>query len=280
MSVRLLTSTAAAAAAATITAILPVLICSPAWCSSGTELRLPRETDAVVVVDGFLPDDLFQEARATLLRLADDAAAGHFQRAEQMEAIRSDDILWLPTAPPPSTSPSSPSPSSSSSSNALAAVIAALTSLASRVEAPDGDDGQPVRLTAPSYIQAAVYRVSGAHYTTHRDNKRPSRLNVDDDALWLRSREQRYRHVTCVLYLTPPHWDTHAHGGALRCYRGCASDDDDGRTARTVMDVAPTANRLVIFRSCDVPHAVLPLTDKAAGGPRIALTIWLLQEDE
>jgi len=262
----------AAAAAAAVLLVAPLCRWRTSRCEGvgRNSLRLPHEPDSVLIVDGFLPDALYHAARSEVLQLID----GGFKRAEQVEAIRSDEILWIPTnaASPPSSSVA-----------ALTAAVAALTSLAGRVEAPDeGNNGQPVRLSAPSYVQAAVYRTTGARYTSHRDNKHRARLNVDDDALWLRSREQRKRHVTCVLYLTPPHWDTHVHGGALRCYRGCTGDDDDGRTAVTVTDVAPVGNRLVLFRSCEVPHEVLPLTGPATSSPepRVALTIWLLRDDD
>ena len=263
----------AAAAAAAVFLVAPLCQRRTSRCEGigKTSLRLPHEPDSVLIVDGVLPDTLYHAARSEVLQFID----GGFKRAEQVEAIRSDEILWIPTnaAPPPP----------SSSVAALTATVAALTSLAGRVEAPGEDDkGQPLRLSAPSYVQAAVYRTTGAHYTCHRDNKHRARLNVDDDALWLRSREQRQRHVTCVLYLTPPHWDTDVHGGALRCYRGCTGDDDDGCTAVTVTDVAPVGNRLVLFRSCEVPHEVLPLTGPATSSPepRVALTIWLLRDDD
>jgi hypothetical protein len=62
-------------------------------------------------------------------------------------------------------------------------------------------------------------------------------------------------------------------GGELRCFLDAGSADGDGRSARTVLDVAPLGGRLVIFRSRQLLHAVMP-----CWRPRYALSCWLLQD--
>ncbi len=135
-----------------------------------------------------------------------------------------------------------------------------------------------MKLTNPRHIQAAVYSTAGAHYLAHRDNKPKSQRNVDDDALWLSNPDQRNRHLTCVLYLTPCGWDSQRDGGALRCYVGCAEGDDEGYSATHVVDIEPLPGRLVVFPSDQLLHEVRPLVRDRPTEPRIALTIWLLRD--
>lgn len=70
------------------------------------------------------------------------------------------------------------------------------------------------------------------------------------------------RVLTCVYYLNK-HWETD-HGGKLRVYVNGSSS-----TASPYWDVAPALDTLVVFRSLDVEHEVLPALKE-----RMAITIW------
>lgn len=91
-------------------------------------------------------------------------------------------------------------------------------------------------------FQAAVYPGNGARYVRH----------IDYTPLSFYKRE-----VTALLYLNPG-W-VPEHGGSVRVFTG-----KDEYT-----DVEPKLDRLLVFRSRDIAHEVLP-----AHAPRYALTIW------
>ena len=73
--------------------------------------------------------------------------------------------------------------------------------------------------------------------------------------------ERNNRMITVLLYLNE-NWEE-AHQGFLKIYK----------KDRTDQLIAPLANRLVIFKSADLPHEVLPTTFG-----RNSLTGWLLYE--
>ena len=54
-------------------------------------------------------------------------------------------------------------------------------------------------------------------------------MNIDDDSVWLSQPEQRYRYLTCILYVTPDNWNVAEDGGALRVYLGCEENDQEVR---------------------------------------------------
>ncbi len=126
-------------------------------------------------------------------------------------------------------------------------------------------------------------------------------MNIDDDALWMASKEQRMRYMTCIIYLTEPEprWNANNDGGALRCYLHCDNElpptsssgfaianeaasnnhdgvgTDDSDSAREIVDIDPKSGRLIIFRSQQVLHEVLPTYRS-----RLAVTAWMLFNQE
>lgn len=88
--------------------------------------------------------------------------------------------------------------------------------------------------------------------------------------MWLSQPDQRYRSLTCILYLTPD--DVKRDGGALKCFLGCSDSDTTGETASSVVGIEPKAGRLVLFSSTAILHEVLPSNRKN----RFAVTAWFL----
>ena len=69
------------------------------------------------------------------------------------------------------------------------------------------------------------------------------------------------REITILYYVNPPEWDAELSGGCLRLHAA------DGGTT----DVAPRGGRLVIFKSGEQMHEVMP----AVGVDRLAITLWV-----
>lgn len=63
-------------------------------------------------------------------------------------------------------------------------------------------------------------------------------------------------------------------GGALRLYSDTDPEDVEGCTAKEVEDIAPVGGRLVVFKSREILHTVLP-----AMRQRLAMTAWFLNEN-
>lgn len=102
--------------------------------------------------------------------------------------------------------------------------------------------GAGLKLVDFTEFQAALYPGNGARYVRHIDHTPMAFYK---------------RVVTALLYLNPG-W-VPEHGGSVRVFTG-----DDAYT-----DVEPRMDRLLVFRSTDIGHEVLP-----AFAPRYALTIW------
>ena len=107
--------------------------------------------------------------------------------------------------------------------------------------------------------QVASYGPDGAHYVAHRDNQG----NTPSDR----------RCFTLILYLNDPDWDAERDGGALRAYIGADLADEEGDSAKQVVDICPKGGTLVMFRSRVLLHEVLP-----AHRRRWALSVWI-EED-
>lgn len=75
------------------------------------------------------------------------------------------------------------------------------------------------------------------------------------------------------MYLNDLDWELDRDGGALRGYIGAEDDDEEGVTARVVVDVCPAGGTLVIFRSKKLLHEVMP-----AHRRRWALSMWIEEE--
>ena len=116
---------------------------------------------------------------------------------------------------------------------------------------------------------ATCYDGDGSHFIVHRDNT----CDATAAASWAGAGEAgrciNAREVTALLYPNVG-WEA-AHGGELRCHIGAAPDDETGDTADTTRDVAPVACRLVVFKSRELLHEVLPSYHR-----RLAISLWLL----
>jgi len=103
----------------------------------------------------------------------------------------------------------------------------------------------------------AVSIGAGAYYPKHLDNS----VNADMDQ----------RKLTAIYYMNQD-WDTEKNGGELRLF--CSLDE-----ANPYVDIAPEADRLVLFWSDLIPHEVMPCWDEAASSHRYTFTMWLTSEN-
>lgn len=207
-----------------------------------------RDKYKIIIVDNYCDMDLLDRVRKSLLD-------SEFSSSPQDRSIRSDRVKWLCKE------------EYDKIGGDISTVLCRMISLA----AVFSDDTIP--LEPPSHLQAALFNGSGERYVKHKDNKPRESRNIEDDSLWLSNREQRDRFLTCVLYLTPPDWHV-SDGGKLRCY---LCDEEEGEEQLLeergrVVDILPVSGRLVVFRSCDIPHEVLPTLRDG----RLALTAWML----
>ena len=91
------------------------------------------------------------------------------------------------------------------------------------------------------------------------------------------------RVLTAVYYMSPDDWDGAAHGGSLRIYRpidadAVSHDHDDGDDDDVLIDVAPVADRLVLFLAdLRCPHEVLAI-ERADGAERYSAITWYCKE--
>ena len=117
--------------------------------------------------------------------------------------------------------------------------------------------------------------------------------HVDNDCAGGHGPRCSPRVLTAVYYLQQSCWDAHTDGGCLRLFSPqcvtTADGDDDAeeaeeavrggagqpRGADALLDIAPIADRLVLFYSDQrCPHEVLPVL--RAGAERFAVTIWYM----
>ena len=126
-----------------------------------------------------------------------------------------------------------------------------------------------LELLVPEAAMVTCFDGNGSHFVAHRDNA----CTIPDDADASSPSAQtgciNAREVTAIIYGNVD-WDE-SHGGALRCHVGADKDDGSGETATDVRDVAPHAGRLVLFKSRELLHEVLP-----SYGRRVAISLWLL----
>ncbi|PFH37084.1 putative hypoxia- inducible factor prolyl hydroxylase (phd2) [Besnoitia besnoiti] len=112
-------------------------------------------------------------------------------------------------------------------------------------------------------FQMAMFRADGAYYKKHIDAGYDPALDNG-------------RKVTAIYYPNAPDWKE-KDGGALRVYprrrkeqqlsEGSAAGSGE---AKAVRDIAPAGDVLVLLRSRDMPHEVLPCHRK-----RFAITLWM-----
>jgi predicted 2-oxoglutarate/Fe(II)-dependent dioxygenase YbiX len=119
-----------------------------------------------------------------------------------------------------------------------------------------------MRHLVPEATQFACYDGKGARYTIHRDSYSP---DVLDDSLGEQVKQHiGSRRVTLILYLQPS-WKAEL-GGALRAYSTAV---DSGERDEGHLDILPRGGNLVLFRSRDLPHEVMPCL-----GRRCAFIVW------
>ena len=125
-------------------------------------------------------------------------------------------------------------------------------------------------LAVPDEVQLSLYRNSGTSCVAHRDGISLQFLELGI-LQWLKLACCRVRVVTAILYLNDaePVWSKEEDGGCLRLHLGADVKDDIGRTAVSVIDIAPKGGRLVLFESQEILHEVLETRRD-----RSALTVW------
>ena len=136
-------------------------------------------------------------------------------------------------------------------------------------------------LRVPEQCMVAVYD-AGARYVAHRDNVPWSGGTPAQPTPAVPvTAQDNGRAVTAILYCNEPgEWKTE-WGGQLRAYPGVAADvcdapadgDGDGDGSASC-EFAPIGGRLVLFRSRELLHEVLP-----AQRHRVALSIWILGDN-
>lgn len=221
------------------------------------------------VVDGLVP-----AAACTALIKA--AAKGCSFRRKQA-AARADSVSWLPLF-----SPTGDAAFDEAFAPLREALIGVGPAVVAYRRAHGGDDDES--LLVPRVAQLALYDGSEAEnggYRAHKDNgdvadatggrlasdaPDPRNLGTRDAVTGVPRHSQNYRELTAILYLNDPAGAS-AAGGELRCH--CV---DEIARRRRVVDVEPTAGRLVLFRSRKLLHEVAPVR----GWQRVALTVWLL----
>jgi len=129
----------------------------------------------------------------------------------------------------------------------------------------------------PGPAQLACYDGGGAYYTVHRDHSDFGVLPFlgdglpDDPAQRVVAR----RRVTAILYLQEG-W-RERDGGMFRAHSGTVFQvlDQQSRGSDTVgdfVDVSPEGGTIILFRSRDLAHEVLPAAKR-----RVALSMWCLE---
>jgi Rps23 Pro-64 3,4-dihydroxylase Tpa1-like proline 4-hydroxylase len=126
-----------------------------------------------------------------------------------------------------------------------------------------------LELLVPEAAMVTCFDGNGSHFVAHRDNACEGFDDADTSSPSAATACLNAREVTAIIYGNVD-WDE-SQGGALRCHLGADEADGFGETATDVRDVAPHAGRLVLFKSRELLHEVLP-----SYGRRIAISLWLL----
>ena len=206
--------------------------------------RFDRE--GLVVVDGVLP---LSWATSVQMEVEALEISGRMAATQQERyGVRQDKVCWL---------------TSNSAPPNCGLALAYLGTVASALNKQLG-----LSLLAPEAAMATCYDGEGSHFIVHRDNT----CDAAAAASWAGAVEEgciNAREATAILYANCD-WKPE-HGGELRCHIGADSDDATGETARSQRDVAPIACRLVVFKSRELLHEVLPSYKR-----RVAISLWLL----
>jgi len=119
----------------------------------------------------------------------------------------------------------------------------------------------------PGGVQLACYDGNNAQYGVHRDGYPTAQLASDLPSCSIA--EIDARRISIVLYLQLGAWQP-SWGGFFRAHRSAI---DLGEAPTSHVDVFPRGGTMVIFRSRDLPHEVLPTSRQ-----RFALSMWCLQK--
>ena len=235
--------------------------------SSLAAISASLETHHFAIVDGFLGAD------ASCLRASCTAACSSMQPARRAgtpgAAGRGDWIVWEPEG--------------------FDLLTRRTDALIHGLRSGCKADGMS-RITCRQRPMVSCYS-KGARFARHVDN------HVGTD-------KENGRVLTAVYYMQAKgEWDAEADGGCLRIFRPEQpptsshvrptpdqqrpgdgdgegdGDDNDGSTIDELLEVAPIADRLVLFFSNHrCPHEVLPVS--ADGAFRLAATIWYWEHEE
>ena len=126
-----------------------------------------------------------------------------------------------------------------------------------------------LELLVPEAAMVSCFDGNGSHFVAHRDNACEAADDTCTSSPSAATACLNAREVTAIIYGNLD-WDE-THGGALRCHLGADEADGFGETATDIRDVAPHAGRLVLFKSRELLHEVLP-----SYGRRVAISLWLL----
>ncbi|KAI9915698.1 hypothetical protein PsorP6_008044 [Peronosclerospora sorghi] len=210
------------------------------------------ESPGFVVKDNFLGAQNALAVRDALLKLAEsetfhEAKIGSGENARNDQAVRGDKIFWI-------QAPSDLNDNYTKTSAAISYLRKRVESLVYELKnvSPELDVRNVVS------TQLAIFPGNGARFVRHLDTY----SNVLKDEASVISSDGLVRLVTCVYYLND-RWEPE-HGGHLRVHLKRSK-----LLPACHWDVAPRLDTLVVFRSLDVEHEVLPTYRE-----RKALTIW------
>ncbi|DBA04050.1 TPA: hypothetical protein N0F65_009397 [Lagenidium giganteum] len=206
-----------------------------------------KESPGVIARHSFLGRDRALAALDALERLAKEeefhrAGVGHGNQRREQPSVRGDSIHWIQR------------------DKAAQPLDPAITTLFRRVEALVfglTKSAPEIGLRNITSTQFAIFPGDGSRFVRHTDTYSSAHQQVQTA-----SGDSLIRRITCVYYLNKD-WQP-ADAGQLRVYmNGMAA------SAGEYWDVAPGLDTLLVFRSTDVEHEVLPTFKD-----RKAITIW------
>ncbi|KAG6576494.1 c transferase [Phytophthora cinnamomi] len=213
------------------------------------------ESPGFVVKEGFLGRQNALAVRDALTELAQseafhEAKVGAGENLRNDRSVRGDKILWIQT-PSDLNTPADGEKGASPAVLRLRRQVEALVHGLKKVS-PELDLRNVVS------TQFAIFPGDGARFVKHLDTY----SNAQRDERGVMSKDGLVRLVTCVYYLNDQ-WEPD-HGGELRVHL-----KDSKHLTASHWDVPPKLDTLMVFRSLDVEHEVLPTYHE-----RKAVTIW------
>lgn len=216
----------------------------------------------VLVLDGLFGDAVIRRARVEAEALdraghgvLRPARIGHAAIHQANASSRGDRIAWITDAAAAAMNPTPLTAAASREAQPEPALGPSLAQVLSRLRAIHKQiafRAPHLNLTPRFSVQLACYPGHGTRYVKHVDAQPP------------RDTATPIRRVTALVYLNPD-WEP-AHGGCLRAYTA----DDAGGDAPVPWDIDPKGDRVVLFRSDELEHEVLP-----SFATRYSLTMWM-----